>query len=129
MDPINELNQIARILRQKLSERSSPLSSKGAGSSTAVSSSTARTCPKASAEEIKRKIGERIKALSGEDKGGRRAAQIFVEVILLWEFGDHLIQDPQFTELSREVVNTMAENPKIWHKLHALLKEFGYSPK
>jgi len=86
---------------------------------------TSGSAAKAEPEKIKRKIGDRIKALSVEDRCGPKAAQIFVEVVMTWEFGENLLHDPAFTELSRDVVKSMTDNPKIWSKLKMLLAELG----
>ncbi len=119
MDPVKGINQVAQILRQKLSERSPDIAkSINTAATTAQASCTAS---KATPEEIKRKIEERIKALADEDQQGDKAVQIFVEVILTWEFGDQLLQDPKFTELSKEVAIAMNSNPETKAKLSTLL--------
>lgn len=122
MDPIKGMNQITQILRQKLSERSSSLT----GTDTALSNAGMQAGPatKAGVDEIKRKIGARIKALSDDERRGTKAVQIFVESVITWEFGDQLLQDPQFTNLSKEIVQAMSENQGVWKKMQALLKEF-----
>lgn len=124
MDSINGLNQIAQIIRQRLSaDRSSPSVTKEMDLS--ATSSAAAGGAKVSADEIKRKIGGRIKALSGEERRGKKAAQIFVEVVLMWEFGDQMLNDPQFAELSNDVVESMVENPVVWKKLQTLLSQLS----
>jgi len=123
MDPVNGLNQIVQILRQKLSEGSSSHSKKSIGTSSGTSGIALRTDAKLSVEEIKHKIGDRIKSLSDEEMQGTKGAQIFVELIITWEFGDRLLQDSQFTQLSKDVVNTITENPTAWKHLQTLLHE------
>jgi hypothetical protein len=123
MDPIKGMNQITRLLRQKLSERSSALSGTGTAESHAALQSGPAT--RIGIDEIKRKIGVRIKALSEDDRKGPKAVQIFVELVITWEFGDQLLQDPQFTNLSREIVQAMSENPDVWKKMQALLNQIA----
>jgi hypothetical protein len=123
VDPLSGLSQITQILRKKLSERSS--SRVGKNVDTPLSGFCAPSPPrtKPSAEEIKRKIGERIRNLSADDRRGKKGAQIFVELVLMWDFGEQLLRDPQFTELSKEVVNAMAENSTVWNHLQTLLED------
>lgn len=128
MDPVKGINQIARILRQKISERSPSSSKTDLNTSTLTAAPHGGAAAKANVDELKRKIAERIKALSADDRRKTKAAQIFVEMVMTWEFGEQLLQDPQFTELSKEVVNAMAENPALWKKLQTLLNEFGQAP-
>jgi hypothetical protein len=52
-------------------------------------------------------IVERIRALPEEERTSPKAARIFVETVIAWEFGEQLLQDPQFTDLSKEVVNAL----------------------
>jgi len=125
VDPLNGLSQISQILRQKFSERSQQATRKKIGTSVSDAYVPSRAGTKASAEEIKRKIHERIKGLSAAERKGKRGAQIFIELVLLWDFGDHLLRDPQFTELSKEVVEAMAGNCTVWRQLQKLLEEIG----
>jgi len=123
MDPIKGMNQITQILRQKLSGRSSPL----AGTGNASSNAARQTGPAARAgiDEIKRKIGARIKSLSEDERRGAKAVQIFVESVITWEFGDQLLQDPQLTDLSKEIVQAISENQDVWNKMQALLNQIA----
>lgn len=128
MDPIKGMNHITRILRQKMAERKSSQVKSDSGSYASLNSAGPGKLPKASVDEVKRKIGERIRALPDEEKKGTKAAHIFVETVIAWEFGEQLLQDPQFMDLSKEVVNAMAENPSVWEKMQTLLDGFGQKP-
>ncbi len=122
MDPVNGLSQLVQILRQKVTEHSPALSQQKVSHS-GTANTPLRTGTKASIEETKRKIGERIKALSDEDARSTKGAQIFVEVVMTWEFGNQLLQDAQFTELSKDIVTTMSGNSTVWTQLQTLLSE------
>jgi hypothetical protein len=123
MDPIKGMNQITRLLRQKLAQRSSTLP--GTGTAEPHAALQAGPATRAGIDEIKRKIGARIKALSDDDRKGPKAVQIFVEVVITWEFGDQLLHDPQFTNLSREIVQAISENPDARKKMQALLNQIA----
>lgn len=120
MDPVNGLVQ---ILRQKLSERPNTVESKNTSKPSATNT-TSSTEAKLSIGEVKRKIGERVKALSDDEHQPTHAAQIFVESIITWEFGDQLLQDPKFGELSKDVVNTLSQHPTVWKHMQSMLSEF-----
>jgi hypothetical protein len=125
MDPIKGMNHITRILRQKMAERNSSQIKSDSGNYASLNSAGPGKLPKASADEVKHKIGERIRALPDKEKKGPKAAHIFVETVITWEFGEQLLQDPQFMDLSKEVVDAMAENPSVWKKMQTLLEEFA----
>lgn len=121
MDPIDGLSHIAQIFRQKLAEKNHSPATKH--DIKASKHSTPPLAAKPSAEEIKRKISERIQSLNtDEDQQGRIAAQIFVETILTWEFGEQLLEDPEFTELSSDVATTMWQDPHTWQQLKQVIK-------
>jgi hypothetical protein len=125
MDPIKGINQIAQILRQKMAERKSAQVQSGSGIDAATVGASVGKGSKASTDEVKRKIGERIRALPEEERKSPQAARIFVETVIAWEFGEQLLQDPQFTDLSTEVVNALAGNPAVWEKMQTLLGGLG----
>ena len=127
MDSIKGLNQIAEILRQKMAERGSNLSKSSSRADASPSASRSQTAARPDTDEIKRRIGERIRSLQDDEKKDTKGAQVFVETVMTWEFGEHLLNDPQFTDLSNEVVKSIAENPAAWKKMQALLAELGRS--
>ncbi len=115
MDPVNGVGQIVQILRKKLGDR------KVAQPSSDASSEKTSSARKASAEDIRRKIGTRIRTLDPDEHQGRKAAQIFVESIIAWEFGDEVLQDPKFAELATEVTDSVLHNEKAATQLKTLL--------
>ncbi len=117
MDPVNGISQIVQILRRKLADRATP---RVAGDATSMAPDRA-PAQKASAEEVRRKISARIQRLTIEERKGPRAAQIFVESIIAWEFGDEVLQDPKFADLAKEVFDTIAADAQISARLKTLL--------
>ncbi|TQV73392.1 hypothetical protein FKG94_16950 [Exilibacterium tricleocarpae] len=126
MDPVNGLSQIVQILRQKLAERSSATRRLRDGAPAGTDTGP-KPAAKSSLADIKRKIGERIRALPDEEREEARAVQVFVEAVMVWEFGDQLLQDPQFSALSKEVAQSMADHPQISQPLRLLIREFRSS--
>jgi hypothetical protein len=59
-------------------------------------------------------IGQRVKALDPDDPNrGKKAFRIFLESVLLTEFGDTLINDPAFYQMVDDVQRAMEEDPRI----------------
>jgi hypothetical protein len=121
MDPIKGINQIAQILRRKMAERDSAQVKPGSGIDSAAGSASLGRGSKARPDEVKRKIGERIRALPEKERKSPKAARIFVETVIAWEFGEQLLQEPQFTDLSKEVVDALTGNSAVWEKMQTLL--------
>lgn len=117
MDPINSIGQIVQILRRKLADRTGQRV--GAGSAREKPGRTPAQKP--GPEEIRRRIGARIQTLSDEERQGPKAAQILVESIIAWEFGDQVLQDPKFAELSRDIVEAIAADTQTAARLKTLL--------
>lgn len=121
MDPVNGLNQIMQVLRRRLGSKATQ-ESKNLSKSSQPATGTHSTA-KPGSDEILRRIGERIQALNPDEKRGAKAMQIFIESVLVWEFGEELLQDPRFTEIAREVQHTISENELARQKLTALLDQ------
>lgn len=115
MDPITGLNQIMAMLRRQVSQQSQ---TSKRSETPAAHAQTA----KPSAEEILRRINERIRQLDPDQRQGNKAAQILIQSILVWEFGESLLQDPKLEALSRRVSETMERDQQAWDSVQALLR-------
>ncbi|HEY5800280.1 MAG TPA: hypothetical protein VIT92_08660, partial [Burkholderiaceae bacterium] len=57
---------------------------------------------------------KRVQALDPDDPGrGRKAFRIFLEAVLLGEFGNGLINDPGFYQMVENVQDTMERDPAM----------------
>ena len=119
MDPINSIGQIAQILRRKLANRTDSRNA----DETASRLSDKAPADKVSPEEIRRKISARIQSLDIEERQGPKAALIFIESIIVWEFGEELLEDPKFSELSKSVLDSFSADTNASAKLNALLTQ------
>jgi len=126
MDPIHGLNQILEILRRQLSARSSRTPQAGPS---AAPGTTKRSPSRISTEEMRRRLSERIAALDPADQKAKKGAQVFVESILAWQFGEELLHDPEFPDMSREIQNAMTSDPAVWRRFQALLGELAQGRK
>lgn len=121
MDPVSSINQVIQTLRQRLSERA-PAASRGKAPKT-QNSAASRRPTRLSKVDIQKKIAEAIKSASGDDEQHR--AEIFVENILAWQLGEDIVNDPKFTEMTKEVVATIATDREQWQQLQNYLKQLS----
>lgn len=121
MDPVNGLGQIVQVLRKKLADTSTsaPIKSNTSRKSTGTKSTQKKSSP----EEIKKKIGELIQAIPESDYTDAKATTVFVEVIVTWELGDEILQDPKFGELTREVAKLITGNRELQEKMSQIIKQ------
>jgi hypothetical protein len=126
MDSINPLNQLMQALRQQMAAQAQK-TERGAKQNTNGQSATTPNpnSVKISLDQVQTRIRERIKQFDPEQRDSEQAAQIFVESILAWEFGEDALQDPRFQDISREVRKTMANDPTTWERFSGLLRSLG----
>jgi hypothetical protein len=105
---ISSVQQVVAAIRQQAAARSGPFESrvrKGNGSAAAA---------KAQPRELGALIAQRIKAIGPDDPGrGRKTFRVFIESMLLAQFGEDLINDPQFYRLVDDVQQEMEADPAL----------------
>ena len=119
MTSIGNVNQIVAVIRQQLATRATPFDSRlrrgdGAGGAAA----------KSSPKDIAALIGQRIKAIDRDDPNrGRKTFRVFLESILLSEFGEDLINDPQFYRVVDDVQHQMETDPSTQGTVSTAIQE------
>jgi hypothetical protein len=114
MEPISGLGQLMRVLQQRLAgSRRQPAP---AAADSDAPPRLASTRPKAAAQEVERRIRERIARLDPAEQRGQEAIRIFVSSVLAWEFGEEILGDPEFSALSRQVEEALAAEPELLHQ-------------
>ncbi len=128
MDPITRLSQLLEALRLRQKSAQSTRTQRSSTSvpttQPAASKRNAHNGSKASLEELNRRIRERIRRLNPEELHSNKAAQIFIDSVLAWEFGDTLLQSDAYSRYSKDVRAAMTSNPAIRDQLEQLLDEF-----
>ena len=118
MDPVNSLNNIIKTLRQRLhNQDATKLKNKKT-----TTSNKAEKKDKISLQELKINTINKAKAVDPENKNPQLKTQILLESILIWEFGEELINDPQFEPMRRDIQDAIASDPSLVEKLNSLLK-------
>ena len=129
MERINALTQIMQILQRQLSgpETSKTRSTKKTTSSDnkAAERSAIST---SSIKHLESRIADRVKSLNeDDDQWYNKAGRIFVDSVLAWEFGEDIVQDSRFSEMSQKILQTLNTHQKTQAKLHSLLDKFKFA--
>jgi hypothetical protein len=119
MNPINSLDSIAEIIRRRAgSELTTKLTSNSSSSQTESKRQAYVAAKQQTAEVVKLKIVEAIKLIDKNDKNrNKKSMNIFVENVLLWQFGEELINDSAFSQLVDEVGDALSNDTKIMEQL------------
>ena len=120
MNPINSLGRLAEILRKRVS---SEPAIKGKATGQQITKLSDNSISRVAPEELRRRIAQSIEALDINDPmRGDKAARIFVEQVLIWQFGDNLLNDPGFARLAGDVQQTLEQDPGFHDALLAVSK-------
>jgi hypothetical protein len=122
MDPVSNLSALIETLRRQVPT--------GLDRSLAVKAQHAKTqAPRnkrASLSELGSTLAQRIQAINPDDKRRHhKAVRIFLETILVNEFGDGLLTDPKFSEVIEEIQATMDADSAISKQLDSLVAELA----
>ena len=122
MDPLGGVSPVMEILRRQMSENLEKL--RRAGSVAAGSHPLPRVAGRPVAASLRQTLARRIGSVDARDpRFQERATAIFVESILVAEFGEELVNDPGFRLMIREVARTMSAEPAIADDLARLFAE------
>jgi len=117
MDKINKLNNVISVLRTHVSKN---LNKKDKGGDVSRTKGT-KNAERASVDVLEKRVIERIRKLDEKnDEYPQHSIRIIVESIITWEFGDKVLNDPEFETLVTNVIDNM----KSSSKLTVMLDEF-----
>ena len=110
MDPINPLDRLTAILRKRVAENVGLKGKTQNAQSNAAQQVSAQR--NTSPEALRKRIEVSIEALEPKDpERNKKAARIFVENVLVWQFGDVLLNDSRFAALVEEVQRALEQEP------------------
>jgi hypothetical protein len=79
---------------------------------------------KISQTELKKKITDRLKNTNPDDRQSmQKSKEIFLESVILWEFGESLINDPSFPVLINKIRITLDEDGQTSKNFERLIKQ------
>lgn len=117
MDKINNINGIVGILR---SQFSSKLAKNRKNKHTDTDKGT-QLDTKKSVSDLERLVVEKIGRLDQETDFQNASTRILVEAILEWEFGEKILNDPEYTNLLNNVVEQMIQTENLSALVQKLL--------
>jgi len=125
MDRISGLSQLINTLRKQIDPASGRKTRASAKNAVKMGSTTMAETASVSIEQLERRIMERIKALDDDDRNSHKSSYVFVESILAWEFGEHLLKDPDFYEVINKVHQTILGNSALTEKINRIIDDFN----
>jgi len=103
MDPINPLGSIGRLLRKRIATERGDKAGKAGTATPAKLDQAQRKSPGGTAA-LKQRTLEAIQAIDPQDpERDRKVIRVFVENVLVWQFGSEVMGDPGFAEWVEEV--------------------------
>lgn len=122
MDPLSSLDSIAELIRRRVSETSSNKIDKSYSDKLSQARQKHAIAKEKTAESVRLKIVKEVKAIDSQDsKKNQKTMGIFVENILLWQFGEDLINDPNFINLVDDVGSALLKESSIIDQLNKLV--------
>lgn len=124
MAQIDGLGHMLEILRRRISSstrRQDGTSQSRTSSNTAASASA---IPKQSIGALREKVRERLHSLNLSE-GQRRdnAVRIFLESVILWEFGDDIATTHEFGEIVANISQELISHPTLSVNLNNLIDD------
>ena len=97
---------------------------KVSSSKTSAASTPSPATPqrKADIQDLKVQIGKRLAGLSPEERRSKRGQQVFLESVLVWEFGDEITSDPAFAQLTAEIQQAIEKETDVSDRFGAMLE-------
>lgn len=122
MDPVGGVSQVMEMLRLQMSENLERL--RRAGGVAPGARSLPRIGARPVAPTLRQTLARRLRALDPVDPNyQRKATSLFVESVLVSEFGDGAINDPGFQRVVRDVAATMGAERAVADDLALLFAE------
>lgn len=126
VDPTGSISQVMEILRRQIS---TPDNTQASAKATAARQPTKTSEPAKRDRDVKaleRKIASRIRLLPlDSDKELRVAIRVFMEDILLAEFGEELGQDPSFYEMVDGLAATVSCDKNLSGEFRTLFRSMS----
>ena len=121
MDKIKNIGSIFDIARSHISKQAKLDSSKRKK----PASATAKKKPlKQSSDELKKSITKKLSALDTNNKNYKQQSNnIFLESVLIWEFGEDIINDSNFQQMIVKLNDAICQNKETSNKFDLLIQQ------
>ena len=119
MEPIHNIAQVMQALRRQMAANLERLGQ--SGKLTGQAGPLSGTPSQRVQPTVQQAMARRIRSIAPDDPGFlEKAALVFVESVLLAEFGEELLNDPAFRDLAAQVQSAMISNTEIREDLRRL---------
>jgi len=121
MDPITNVGHLVEVLRKQLAESQK---NTGATLKAAQTPGAKQAAGRPSVGDLKKKVREKLSRIDISDpKSRQKSVHVFLESVLLWEFGEGLMDDPKFYALLDDVQFSMESDPAVSESLSTLISK------
>jgi hypothetical protein len=122
MEPVHNIAQVMQALRRQMAANLERLGQ--SGKLTGQAGPLAGTPSQRVQPTVRQAMARRIRSIDPDDPGFlEKAALVFVESVLLAEFGEKLLNDPEFRDLATQVQSAMISNSEIREDLQRLTQQ------
>ncbi|MDH5731149.1 MAG: hypothetical protein OEZ58_19365 [Gammaproteobacteria bacterium] len=103
MDKISGLNNIIQIIRQQ-SENKTHRSKKTEKASTSKTNSGNTNISNLNLDQLEQHLSERINSINKTEPNYEdKINELFIKTVLVWQFGDEILQDRKFNEMVKSI--------------------------
>lgn len=128
INPISQLAQMIAAFRKQIQK--SRIQSNLSVQSSDNTSTASEKIKKRDLKQVERKLIERISKLDmTQDNDFQLGVHMFVQEILLWEFGENLREDPDFIQVLDEVMNAFVNDQQTKLQFITLFSQMRISAK
>lgn len=120
MEPINQLNPVLDALRRQLAENIERMRKSGKLARGPAAAGRAAVSAPPSLDTL---LAQRLGGAQAHGLGLAAARRVFVETVLLAEFGQELISDPGFGPLVDDISAAFCEDPAVQANFELMLEE------
>lgn len=125
MQPVDHVGQVMQVLRRQMAENLERMRGSGHKAAVAAPGTRPAGAPPV-APTLRQAVARRIKAIHPDDpRRLHTATAVLVEAVLLAEFGEGLVNDPEFRDLMRQVQSAMLADPALADELGRLVAQLG----
>lgn len=126
MDPISKLARSLALVRRQPGTQGAAATPGGDKTAAGAQAARASRAPSAPTGDLRGRVAAGLAALSETDRGSQdRQVAVFVEQVLLHEWGASFRESPQFRQTVKRVAKAMKGDPQVRAELEALLQELG----
>lgn len=122
MDPIDQYSRLINLLQKRTDKTKTERAARPNQIGAATPKDQRKSQPIDAIEEVKSEVTARLRALPKNEQASKRAAEVFVETIMMWEFGESLVMNSEFHNVVNQVTATIYESPSVGPEFTSMVK-------